>query len=168
MSETHPGFESLLEPTLGKGSGATAIYSVRAGFFVAFFGGPFAILIFSALNSRRLERLGRDAWIYGMLGLVAVAFVVALTPIAVSSPPEWLAAAVGWLGEGSRAVRNASRILALLFFGAVFLLHRAFHKAAQLQGLDAPSPWLPGLGAVLAGGVLSMAIVAAVLGATGV
>jgi hypothetical protein len=163
MSHARSEIESLLEPSLGSGAGT--IYSLRACFFVAFLGGPLAILLFSALNSRRLGRLARDAWVYALGGLVTVAFLVALAPVAVEgTPPEWL----GWIGgDGKRGLRNASRLLALLLFGGLYLLHRPFHRAARLRGLDAPSPWVPGIAATLAGGAVTVGLVALLTGASG-
>lgn len=52
--------EDLLQPTLGTAKPPEAIYSARALFFTAFFGGPFAIIFLSALNARLLGHLNTD------------------------------------------------------------------------------------------------------------
>ena len=161
MAQDDSKLEGLLEPSLAGGSGARAIYSLRACFFVAFFGGPFAILLFAGLNSRRLGRLAADAWIYAVGAIVTVVFIAfAFQGLDSGTAPAWLSA----LGEGPRATRVATRILAMALFGVVFLAHRRFYKAADLSGEDPPSPWLPGIGATLVGALLSIAIAFAVHG----
>ena len=162
MSDENARIEGLLEPTLESETSPTSIYSTQACFFVAFLGGPFAILLFSALNSRRLGRLARDAWIYVLGGIGVSIFVILMAQtVAAGAPPE----ALGWIGEGRRGLSNASRLLALVLFGIVFLMHRPFHRAARLSGDDPPSPWLPGLAATVIGAALSVAFVAAVVAA---
>jgi len=131
---------------------------------VAFLGGPFAILLFSALNSRRLGRLGRDAWAYVLAATITSGLVLWLAGhAAAQTTPEALA----YLGEGRRGVRAAARLFAIVLFGAFYLLHRRYHRAARLRGEDAPSPWLPGIAVSILGAVLATALVAVAMGVGG-
>jgi hypothetical protein len=152
--------EELLRPTLGTGAAARPLYSPRASFFVAFFGGPVAAILFAALNSFRLRRLPRDLPIYGVGLAVFVATVVWLLGT------ESGAALLDWIRAGEaerRGLRLSQRMLALAFWGAFHLRHRAFQRNAELMGVAAPSPWVAGVACVLAGGVATVAVTAAVL-----
>jgi hypothetical protein len=156
--------DQLLEPSLSDGTRATSIYSARAGFMVAFFGGGLASSIFGALNSRRLGRLGEDAWLYA-LGMLFFAGAAVAAGYAVAAGVDFAT-----LGEDARrqgsALRILSRALGLGFFGLVFLRHRRFYKATELAGEDAPSPWLPGLGCIAAATLISLVLagIGAVIG----
>ena len=161
---TDSRIDELLEPSLEDGS-TESIFSVQSSFWVAFLGGPFAVLIFSGLNSQRLGRMAKDAGLFLVAGLLAGAFTYwATVAIATETTPDWLEL----LGQGNRGMRTASRLLALLLFSAIFLLHRPFHRAAQAHGKDAPSPWAAALGSVGAGTVLSLAIAAVAISVNGI
>ena len=149
-----PRVAELLQPSLGAKS-ATAIYSVRASFFVAFFGGPFAIIFFSMINARRLGRLKDDAWVYALAALVTIAtLALGVYLVGIGAFPE--------IGDNDarRWVRYGHRVVALLIFGALYLRHRPFYRAAEML-VDAPSPWLVGIGCVVASGVMQFAAAAA-------
>ena len=150
--------DALLQPTLGDRVKATSIYSVRASFMVAFFGGPFAAVIFGGLNSRRLGRLGKDAWllILGLLGFCAYTAAIGYGLDAFGF--EASSSSTELTREQSRTFRMIARVLGLAFFGGIFLLHRPFHKAAELVREDSPSPWGPGIAASLVGGLISVAM----------
>jgi len=161
-SGTSEKLEDLLTPGLQGETGALSIYSTRASFFVALLGGPFAILLFSALNSRRLGRLARDAGVLGFGAVATIALiVVASQQIEAGVEPSWLS----WLGDGRRGLRAAVRVFSLLLFGLVYLSHRRFHKAQDLRGQAPPSPWAAAIACTLAGGAASVLIVAVTVGA---
>ncbi len=161
--ETSPNgsgrLDSLLRPTLQDGVRAVSIYSVRAGFFVAFLGGPMAAVIFGALNSQRLGRLGKDAWLYAFGGIVFTAFAIGIGYL--SATGGFGAGSQEAVREQTRTLRTVSQALGLAFFGLVFLLHRRFYKAAEMAGQESPSPWIPGVAASVVGGAVSLGLVAA-------
>lgn len=142
----------LLKPSLQATSPAIAIYSIRASFFVAFLGGPLAIVLFTALNSRLLNRLGRDAvWlaIGGIVALGAVVVSILLLDSARAVPDGWLTA---------QNVRIASRGLAFLLCGGYFLLHRTQHRSMQFLGIEPREPWVAGIACTALGTVVSVAL----------
>ncbi len=146
--------EALLTPSLGARSGANSLYSVRASFFVAFFGGPVAALIFGFLNSRRLGREREDGWLYGVIALPLIVLLVWLGYAASADElPAWL----GTTKEASSLRRFLPRALALLIFGGIYLRLRPFFKAAELSGQPAPDPWRPGLVTVAAATAINVA-----------
>lgn len=155
------GIDHLLEPSLGDRGGGASIFSVRAGFFVAFFGGGFAAVIFGVLNSRRLNRLAQDWWIYVLGAIVFGAAAVCTGHQLGGVPLDSLATAEG--RDRARVLRMASRALALGYFGLIFLRHRRFHKAMELSTEDPPSPWVPGIAAAAAGAAITFPL--AMLGA---
>jgi hypothetical protein len=135
---------SLLEPSLQHGRASEPIYSVRAGFMVAFFGGLYATLIFSFLNSRKLGRAREDLWLYVTLAALGTALVVWLGYAAISGElPSWLS----FTDNRGRDSRYVVRAVALLMFGACYLRLRRFYTASQLAGQAPPNPWKPGLAA---------------------
>lgn len=148
----------LLRPTLEAAAAVhQPLYSVRAGFLVAFFGGVHATLAFSALNSRRANRLAKDLWIYLLAGVAwAAALIVAGHGIASGGLPEWLDLA----GTPQRTVRWGGRLVALGLFGLVYLRHRPLIKAQELLGDDPPNPWPAGLVVAGLSIVLTLALVA--------
>lgn len=145
MSEIH---EKLLEPTLSLGDRVRPIYSVRAGFLLAFVGGPVAITIFSALNSNRLGRFARDAVYYGAAILVVIALVY------VHGKFPSLFGGGGGGADGSTSAdyfRYVLRFAGLGFFGVFYLMHRKQYRAMAVSGVEHPSPWLPAIACAVAG-----------------
>ena len=136
--------QSLLTPSLSsKTAPSTALYSVQSSFMVAFFGGGFAIILYSALNSWKLRRP-----LDGLAYAVAAALIFALHyAVAFMWPP--LMALFNTLGDSSP--RYAMRALSLLLFGAFFLLHRKQHRAGALFGVAPLSPWIPAIACMVAG-----------------
>lgn len=134
--------DALLQPTLGGQRSAAALYSVRASFMVAFFGGVYASLLFSFLNSRRLGRTREDGWLYALIAGLWTAFLAwGGYALALDQLPDWLAPT----GQHARDFRYIARACALLVFGGIYLRLRRFFRAADLAGMEAPSPWKPGL-----------------------
>lgn len=144
--------ESLLSPSLSAAARApsTALYSVQSGFLVAFFGGGFGIILYSALNSWKLRR-PLDALAY----VAAAALLTALMAAAVAG---WapLVSLFTMLGAGS--ARYFLRALSLLLFGAFYLLHRKQHRSATLFGIASLSPWIPAIVCIALGYGINMAL----------
>jgi hypothetical protein len=135
--------EDLLEPTLAGARPAQPPYSIRAQLIVAILGGVFAAVPLCAASSRRIGSLRRDLWIYAAASLGGAAWIVALT-----AHPELTQA---W---GTRAVRYGQQLLAVALVGAFYVKNRAVYKAMEIAGeQESPSPWGPGIGAVLGGGL---------------
>jgi hypothetical protein len=124
----------LLQPSIGRvDSPQRAIYSATAGYLTAFFGGPFAAIGMAGLNAWRLGRLRTDA--LALAGGIALAVGL----VAFLLRPELF----GYqeLEFAARDVRIASRVLALLLFGAYWLMHRRYYRGMQILGLEPPRPW---------------------------
>lgn len=136
--------QSLLTPSLSsKTAPSTALYSVQSAFLVAFFGGAFAIILYSALNSWKLRR-PLDPFAYA----IAAALVLALNyAIVVGWAP--LATLFATLGEG--LPRYLMRTVSLLLFGAFYLLHRKQHRSSSLFAVAPLSPWIPAIACMVAG-----------------
>lgn len=159
MSEPLPGrqdaeatnLEDLLQPSLGDGEGRrVAIYSVQSNVLVAFFGGPFALSLFLALSARRLQTLTREALPLALVWIIWAAVTVwCLDAFRNDAVPEWLSA----LGSPQRGFRAAGKILALAVYGAYYLRWRHLYKSQALAGIDPPSAWIPGIGAIAFGAV---------------
>lgn len=153
--------DALLEPSLSQTRVHVPPYSVRAGFFVAFFGGVYATLAWSALNSRRLGRLRADAWLYVVLALIWTAVTMWLGYADASrSLPSWLSQT----GEAGRGLRYLLRALSLAVFGLGYWRLRRFYTAAAFSDEAAPNPWKVGLGCVLMAAALTYGV--GLLGAT--
>jgi hypothetical protein len=146
----------LLQPSLGHETTPQPLYSPRANFFVAFFGGPFALIPFSALNSLRLRRLGPDLPL--LLGAAALV-VGSVYAMLETSAGAAVAAAVGLEGAPQRAFRLVSRGLALALWGVFHLRHRRFQRSAELWG-SRPNPWPAGIACSLLGAVIAVGLVA--------
>jgi hypothetical protein len=144
----------LLEPSLQEPGPATRIYSIRSSFLVAFLGGPFAITLFSALNSRRLGRLPRDLPFYA-IGLLATVLVIAWIW------PENGARSFVEFAEQRRAdpmLRYGARAVGLVLFGYFSWMHRVAHRSVKLVGDQYAKPWLPAIACMLIGGVIQGAV----------
>lgn len=156
--------DALLEPSLSHTQAYVPPYSVRAGFFVAFFGGVYATLAFSAVSSRRLGRLRSDAWLYLLLALAwtGLVFWFGYTHGPRGLPSWWamLTVSRGEGAEGMRVARYVSRACSLAAFGLSYLRLRQFYKAASLAGDAPPNPWKAAVGCALVGGVLTFAVLA--------
>lgn len=148
--------DHLLRPSLAARAPGEPLYSVRASFLTAFFGGVFAASFFCALSARRAGRLSKDLWI---LVLAAVAWGAVLVwaghGIATESLPSWFS-----VGDSpQRGVRYAGRALGMALFGLVYLRHRHIYRALALVGEEPPSPWRAALGAIGVSIVLSLLFV---------
>jgi len=146
-----PSLEDLLQPSLKHGQLRRPPYSVRAGFFVAFFGGLLAAVGFAALNSVRTERVARDAPVLGLLAAVGVALSVWLGH---ASQTGTLPSFISAFGGETQGTRLFTRAVAIAGFGVGYLLQRDMHVTRELRGQDAPSAWVPGIIACVAGGIV--------------
>lgn len=138
--------QDLLTPTLSEGHRPVRLYSPTALFYTSFFGGPFAAIAFSALNSRNLDRLAADARWYALAAIGAVAWFVGsvyLIQYAEIIPPDLM-------GDGARTTRIFMRGFGLLLWGGFYFLHRSIHRANNLVGADPLSPWRAAIGCILA------------------
>lgn len=153
MSGTHSEFHAdLLTPVLQAERPPEPVYSVRAQFFTAFFGGPFAILALSALNANLLGRLRADLWRYGLAAIVSFAVVAGLAYAVVADPrPVWVADTFG--DQASRAVRWGGRAYALILWYLLYLPYRRHHRAAETMCVEPRNPW-KAAGACVVGAVL--------------
>ena len=134
----------LLQPSLGRDdSPATAIYSLRAGFLTAFFGGPLAAAVVALVNAHRLNRLRAD-WPIGLLG-IALTFGLAWWQVRAGGD-AWLNALMG-----PSATLYAVRIAGLALFGAVYAMHRTYYRGMSVLGIKPPNGLALGAVAVVAG-----------------
>lgn len=152
MERNIPDAATLLSPTLEDANPPEPIYSVRAQFFTAFFGGPFAIIGLTALNAGLLGRLKAESWRYGVAAVVSLAVVAGLANAMVAEPPPpWITDLFG--EQSSKVFRWGSRAYALALWYVLYLQHRPFHKAAETMGLAPRTPW-KAAGACIAAAVL--------------
>jgi len=143
----------LLRPSLtAEHSSEAAIYSVRTGFLVSFFGGPIAGGMIALLNARRLRRLKTD-W---PIGLLAVAVSVGLSWSLAAHQWQWLD---GALGRGSG--RYLQDLAGLGFYGVVYSLHRPYYRSMELLGLEAPNGLRVGIAAAALGYLAEVSLLAA-------
>jgi hypothetical protein len=138
--------EDLLRPTLSGIGRSPALYNSAGFFFSAFFGGPLGAVLYGAANSDRLGRLSKDVPM--LIVVLAAAFLLPLAAHDWGWLPR-LAAFIG--GESRRNYELVMRALGLLAFGAIYLMHRQFFRAAKVSGTAEVSGWVPGIAAVVAG-----------------
>jgi hypothetical protein len=142
--------EDLLRPTLDGTRDTPALYSSQAFFFTAFFGGPVAAAAYGLVNSHRLGRLRQEAAVFVGIAVAALTLFYALHELgALSSLSELM---------GGRQRRNYEifmRAIALLAFGAGWLMHRRFYRAAAISGTDELPGWVPGIATGVVGALAS-------------
>ena len=114
----------------------------------AMFGGPLGAAVYGAFNTYRLGRLSRDLAIIVAIAAVAYFAMFQMHSFGVLDPIATL------LGrEQQRSYSLLLRALGLLCFGAIYLLHRRFFRAAQVGGVEGKAGWLPGIAGILIGAV---------------
>lgn len=134
--------DDLLQPSLIEPR--QALFSLRASFLVAFFGGVFAFALFGAVNARRMGRLRTDVWLHAGFALAwAVLAVWFGMQLQVGNLPEVFQTA----GNPGRSMRYLGRLLALALLGSTYLLQRQHFRSQQLVGKAPADPWPWGLGA---------------------
>lgn len=152
--------EGLLQPTLDTDARpAAAPYSMQATFFTGFFGGPFAVIALIGVSSVRLRRLHRD-WPVLAACLIATVFMGWMLH---GSAPAF-APVRDWLSDlmGKGAFRYAYRLVALIFVGVGYLLHRREQRNTDVLGLSRPNGWIAGGLCTLAGIALLALLIAAI------
>lgn len=132
---------ALLQPSL-KDRPASLGFSQQAAFFVGFFGGGIASLLFTAWNVQLWRRWPKDAVVVAVVGVAVVAAVffhvhtLVEMRVAGEAAPWWL-------------TRGVPRALGIATWGVFALRHRSLHKAQELSDLKPRSPWLPALACIL-------------------
>jgi hypothetical protein len=138
--------DDLLRPTLSDYRQAPALYSSTGFFLSSFFGGPVGAAFYGLCNSQRLNRLWQDMPV--ILPAAAAAFFVIFLLQSGGQVPGL----ADLLGGGARgALELVLRALALVVFGAIYLLHRKFFRSARVSGTKPLSSWIPGIAATLLG-----------------
>ena len=151
--------DDLLRPTLSDYRKPPALYQSTGFFLSGFFGGPVGAGVYAGANAWRLGRLSRDLPV--ILCIVAAAFLVMLEMHRAGA----LATLTGWLGGSlSRNLDIFVRALGMATFGAIYLLHRGFYRAARVSGMKPLPGWVPGILAVLLGIAANVAFKAWILG----
>lgn len=138
--------DDLLRPTLSEYRQVPALYSSTAFFLSSFFGGPVGAAFYGLCNSQRLNRLWQDMPV--IVAAASAAFFVVFLLQSGGQMPD-IAQLIG-AGE-RRALEITLRGLALAVFGAIYLMHRRFFRAARVSGTQPLSSWVPGIASVLLG-----------------
>jgi hypothetical protein len=142
--------DDLLRPTLEGARPVPALYSSQAFFFASFFGGPVAAAAYGLVNSHRLGRLRQEVLAFVGIGVAALLLFYGLH---VSGLLSWLSELMG--GRQRRNYEIMMRAVALLAFGAAWLMHRRFYRAAAISGTDERSGWVPGIATGVIGALAS-------------
>ncbi len=155
----------LLKPELATAGSGRSLYSSTALFFTGFLGGPLAIILLSAQNSRLLNRLKTDLIFYCLAGFVTFAFLY-YAIVVPENAQGWR-----WLGEFRRAnpvYKYGPRVIALIFWAISYALHRKFHKAMTIMDIKPLKPWGPAIICAVVGGSIQVGMVFSILGIHGV
>lgn len=145
---------TLLTPSLSSTENNVRLYSPESSFFVAFFGGPIALVFYSALNSYRLKR-AEDSVFYLLATILIVALYYWQAVGDHSALMQWLNAQFG----SSAVTRYLPRILALLLWGGFYLMHRKYHRSAELFEVEPPKPWIPATICIVASLGMTIALI---------
>ena len=154
--------EDLLNPSLDQGP--IQLYSSRAGFIVAFFGGVVASVVFTLLNSRRLRRFNKDAWILAVCGLAAIAVRILLfeIPDGDLSFTE-LFVELGKQRKADPLIRYAPRMTALGVWMVGYFMHAREYRAMKLSQLSPLNPWKTGIIVTLTAGIVEAVILVGII-----
>ncbi|MEU4389857.1 hypothetical protein [Kribbella sp. NPDC023855] len=139
--------DELLRPTIG----ADVDLSVRpwrlmSQAYVAFFGGVIAATVIAVVNARRLGVPAKGRLLILLSGgagliLAAAAFVLMTDELTASSGP-----------------RLVIRVIAVLTCLVQLRIQQPMDRAFQLRGAEYKSLWVPGIAAVIGGGLLEIAL----------
>jgi hypothetical protein len=160
---------ALLTPSLAsdareRGAPTVELYSARACFLIAFFGGGLAALVMGWINARRLGRLGKDAWVFVVLGIAFIALQASFADAINRASAQ----SFQWLGLPleQRDARHISRAAGLLMWGALYARHRPFYRAMAIADVAPKKPWVVGIAIVLLGGLANLGLLVALLWVT--
>lgn len=146
--------EDLLRPTLSEYRRPPAIYHSTGFFLSTFFGGPVATAVYGLCNSYRLGRLRIDLPVF--IALAAAAYFLVL----LFQRSGQMAGIMELVGDAPRpTIEFTLRVLALVCYFAIYLMHRKFFRAAQVSGVQPLSGWVPGLAAFVIGNVANQAFI---------
>ena len=151
MSDNNP----LLEPSLDEQKISAAPYSTKTGFVTSFFGAGFGAIIYTGLNSLRLQRLKRDL---PFLIALTVAYVAIILTIALTEPGIAFHSYLKDLA-GKNSFRYFLQVVGIVLFGLGYLLHRREHRSADFMGLQRPNGWMAGLAILFVTIILHFAII---------
>ena len=138
--------DDLLRPTLSDYTRPPALYHTTGFALSAFFGGPVGAAIYSLANITRLSRLKQDAPVVIILSALALLMTKVLV---YSGQFDALVELAGMTPR--RTGELLLRGLGLAIFGAIYLLHRRFFRAARISGVKPLPSWPVGIAAVLSG-----------------
>jgi hypothetical protein len=147
--------ETLLIPSLSHDEGdVQAIYSPTALMLTAFFGGPFAVILMTALNSQKLKRVRTDVSYLLFGAALSTAFIKLMYGSAI--------AATVFPAAGENAPRLLVRAVSLALFAGAYGLHRRAYRNMRFAGLAAPRALPVALGCIVLGSLLLSAVIALV------
>jgi hypothetical protein len=154
-AEALPGSAALDPPRMHTGAPPGAPpYSLRANVIVAFFGGVYAILLFSFLNSRRLGRARSDA---PLAVAIALAWTVAILVLSQAAGFGGLSA-FALPAEQPRDFRLLSRVASLAVCGVLYLRLRPLYLSRGPTESETSVTFKAGLLALLAGTGLTLLV----------
>lgn len=129
-------------------------YSLRASVIVAFFGGVYAILLFSLFNSRRLGRARSDA---PLCAALAVAWTIVLLVLS-QGPAFRTLSAFALPAEEPRSYGLFSRVASLVVCGVLYLRVRPLYHGGGPTESAMPVTVKAGALALLAGTGLTLLV----------
>ena len=142
--------EDLLKPTLSGYRRPPALYHSTGLALASFFGGPAGAVVYAGANTFRLGRLAQDLPV--LLVLFGVAFLI---PVELAKNELLNPIAAFFGGRPASGYEVVLRVLGLACFGAIYIMHRRFFRAARVAGVNPLPGWLPGAVAIVAGLVVN-------------
>lgn len=155
-----PEMHDLLTPELSESGRVRPFYSSVALFMTAFFGGPVAVMLLSALNSKKMMRLKKDALYYIVFPIIIFTFYYFAITV-----PEGVHG-LSWLEEYRHShpiYKHGPKALALIFWTVSYALHKKQHKIMQLFDIKPKNPWIAAIACSLLGAFVSLCMVFMVL-----
>jgi hypothetical protein len=153
----YPSLEPLLKPSLQSHAMQGAMYSTTAHGFVAFFGGPLAVALFSLWGARRIGLLRRHALLYAAFLLLALTAVLGIVWLRAHTWPGWFN--IG--GTPAASARYSLQLTGLALFGLIYWRMGPYFRIGTLNQRP-PSPWLAAI-VCIALAILAIMLTAGVL-----
>lgn len=135
-----PSLESLLKPSLQGHAMQGAMYSTTAHGFVAFFGGPLAVVLFSLWGVRRTGLLRQHGLLYALLLLLALATVATIVWWRTHGWP----AGFNLGGTAASTARYTLQLTGMAMFGLIYWCMGPYFRVSTLNQRP-PGPWLAGI-----------------------